>query len=140
MTRKRWALFSILLLIAGGTVFLYRYPLLHSIQQHLLHSIAGQATVDNRKLLRNTAYSHHWVYGLRGIQRLWPHRVNSLQRLRYLYDEFAGFECDIIFIASNGTLTIGHDQPGDETFGDYLHIDSSRKKLFWLDVKNVKPE
>ena len=137
MVRKRRALLSILLLVAGGLVFLYRNSLFNSIQQRQLRSVADRAVVANRDLLRDSLYSRHLVYRLKGIQRLWPHRVNSLRRLRYLYDEFPGFECDISFVVNGGILAIGHGQPEGEVFDDYLRLDSARKKLFWLDLKNV---
>ncbi|HXB05641.1 MAG TPA: hypothetical protein VNW04_00955 [Puia sp.] len=137
MVRKRRVLPSILVLLAGGLVFLYRYPILNTVQQQILRGIGDRAIVDNRRLLRDLSYSHHRLYQLRGIQRIWPHRVNSLQRLKYLYDEFAGFECDIRFMANTGTLGIGHDKPEGNLFDDYLRLDSERKKLFWLDIKNV---
>ena len=137
MVTKRRALFVSIFLVAGGLVFLYRYSLLNALQRQVLKGIASQAVVANRDLLRDTAYRHHRLYQLKGIERLWPHRVNSLQRLRYLYDGFAGFECDIWLTANTGDLVTGHDEPDGDLFVDYLRTDSAREKAFWLDLKNV---
>ena len=136
MAKKRRALLIILLLL-GVLVFICRNQLLNRIQQRLISSISPKAVVDNRRLLRDSAFSHHLLYSLRGTQRLWPHRVNSRQRFRYLYSEFAGFECDIQFLKNDNALVLGHDGPGADRFTDYLEDDSTEKKMFWLDVKNL---
>lgn len=154
MVKKSMVL--LIVLFIGGLAFIFRNQLINGIQQRLLRSLDGKAIVDNRQLLQDTCFTHHLLYSLRGVNRLWPHRVNSLQRLRYLYGEFPGFECDIQFLADKGVLRIAHDAPGPEgsghdvpgpddrdpgpapdTFVDYLKLDSPRRKLFWLDVKNV---
>jgi hypothetical protein len=136
MAKKRRALLIILLLL-GVLVFICRNRLLNRIQQSLISSISPRAVVDNRRLLRDSSFSHHLLYSLSGTQRLWPHRVNSRQRFRYLYSEFAGFECDIQFLKNDSALALGHDGPGPDRFTDYLQDDPAKKKLFWLDVKNL---
>jgi hypothetical protein len=138
MAIKRW-LSLILLVLLGGLIFIFRNRLINHLQLRLIRSMAGKAVVDNRQLLRDPAFAHHGLYHLKGMDRLWPHRVNSLERFRYLYPEFPGFECDIQFLpdATGGTLSIGHDAPGPDRFTEYLEADSSKKKLFWLDLKNI---
>lgn len=136
MTKTRQAVL-ITLLLSGGLAFIFRNQLINGIQQQLIRNIGAKAVVDNRSLLQTPSFSHHLLYTLKGTERLWPHRVNSLQRFRYLYPQFAGFECDIQFLESNGALSIGHDRPGPDQFADYLIADSPRRKLFWLDIKNV---
>lgn len=130
--KKRWVLLIVPLLAA---VFVCRFRLANGIQQALIGSIRKKAVVDNRRLLRDSSYSNHLVYSLKGMDRIWPHRVNSVRRFRYLYPEFAGFECDIQFSA--GKLSIGHDSAGPDLFTDYLKEDAGRRKLFWMDIKNV---
>jgi len=138
MVIKRRAFFISLPVLACGLVFLYRYSILNAMQQRVLRSIGSQAVVANRDLLRDSAFRHHRLYQLKGTERIWPHRVNSLQRLRYLYGEFAGFECDVQFMKNTGDFAIGHDRPEGDVFADYLRTDSPRKKAFWLDLKNVE--
>lgn len=134
MAKRRRALL-IVILLSGAFVFIYRYRLANGIQQVMIGSIRNKAVVDNRRFLRDSNYAHHLVYTLKGMDRIWPHRVNSLRRFRYLYPEFAGFECDIQF--SDGNLSIGHDSAGPDLFTDYLKGDAGRRKLFWMDIKNV---
>jgi hypothetical protein len=134
MAKKRRALL-IVLLLSGALVFRCRYRLVNAIQQSMIGSIRDRAVVDNRRFIRDSTFAHHLVYTLKGMDRIWPHRVNSVRRFRYLYPEFAGFECDIRFIA--GKLGIGHDSAGPDLFTEYLKEDAARRKLFWMDIKNV---
>ena len=134
MAKRRRALL-IFVLLSGALVFLCRYRLANAIQQAMIGSIGDKANVDNSRFIRDSTFAHHLIYGLKGMDRIWPHRVNSLKRFRYLYPEFAGFECDIQFTA--GTLRIGHDSAGPDLFTDYLQTDAGGRKMFWMDIKNV---
>ncbi len=136
MAKKKRAL-PIILLLLGVLVLVCRNQILNRIQQTLISSISPNAFADNRHMLRDSAFSHHLLYSLRGTQRLWPHRVNSRKRFRYLYPLFDGFECDIQFLNNDNALALGHDGPGPDRFTDFLEDDPSKKKLFWLDVKNL---
>jgi hypothetical protein len=137
MIKARWAFLLLIFIVTGALVYCFRYPLMNAVQQRLIKSIAARATVDNRTLLRDPSFSRHLLYGLKGTGRLWPHRVNSLERFRYLYPEFAGFECDIQFDPKTGVLGIGHDDSGPDSFPGYLKADTGQKKIFWLDLKNI---
>lgn len=128
----------LLLPVIAGLVCFYRYSLINAIQQQLIKSISGRATVSNYTLIRDPSFSRHLLYALKGTDRLWPHRVNSVQRFRYLYPEFAGFECDIQFDRATGLLRIGHDSAGPDSLSAYLKADMGQKKLFWLDLKNIR--
>lgn len=138
MKRKSRAL--LILLVMAGLVFFFRYSLTNVIQRQLIKSIASRATLCNYTLVRNPSFSHHLLYSLKGTERLWPHRVNSIRRFRYLYPEFAGFECDIQFDPGTGLLSIGHDAPGPDSLTAYLEADPGQKKLFWLDLKNIRAD
>lgn len=135
--KYRLAALLLIFLVGGGLVYIFRYSLINAIQQHLIKSISSAATVANRRLLRDTSFARHLVYHLKGTERLWPHRVNSIERFRFLFPEFAGFECDIQFNPATGLLAIGHDRPGSDSLTGYLRADTSQKKLFWLDLKNI---
>jgi hypothetical protein len=137
MIKNRRAFLLLILLVTGGLVYFFRYSLINAIQQRLIKSIASRATVANRTFLHDSSFSRHLLYGLKGTGRLWPHRVNSIQRFRYLYPEFAGFECDIQFDPRTGLLSIGHDGPGPDSLTGYLKADAGKQKMFWLDLKNI---
>src|SRR5882724_9580168 len=73
------------------------------------------------------------------MDRIWPHRVNSLRRFSYLYAGFAGFECEIQFDTAARKLLIGHEPAdvagvGVASFTASLNADPEHK-LFWLDVR-----
>lgn len=136
MPKKKRTAWIVFFIFSGIAVLIYRYEAINWIQAQLLKSIRNKTFVSNHSLLQDSSVSQHQVYTLKGIDRIWPHRVNSLQRFKYLYPEFAGFECDIQFDASSRRLYIAHDNPGTLVFTDYLRADADHK-LFWLDVKNL---
>jgi hypothetical protein len=129
--RFLWIIF-----FSGIIICIYRNEALNWLQVSLLKSISSKALISNGALLKDSTVSQHLVYTLKGTERIWPHRVNSLRRLDYLYSEFAGFECDIQFDADSARLYVAHDDPASLQFKDYLLADKDHK-LFWLDVKNL---
>ena len=129
----------ILLGFSGIVIFLFRYELINNLQRRILNSIRDQAIVSNEIFLKGDVRPDHLIYSLKGLDRIWPHRVNSLRRLKYLYTDFAGFECDIRIDSAAGRLFVAHD-PKDVSslvFTDYLLQERKGRKLFWLDVKNL---
>ena len=135
-SRRSW---YIILIFSGITAFVFRNEAIRWMQSELLKNLHDKAVVCNHAFLQDSSVSQHLIYTLKGTERIWPHRVNSLRRLKYLYPDFSGFECDIRFDAPSGGLCIGHDPAdvtGTLTFSDYLRSDPGHK-LFWLDVKNL---
>jgi hypothetical protein len=130
----------LLLIIAAAFLFIFRYQIINRVQMEILAGIRGKAVFSNAVFLRpGNSHEQHRIFSLKGLERIWPHRVNSIQRLRYLYPEFAGFECDIRYHASSGQLYLAHDpgEFGSQVFQDYLEQADWDRKLFWLDVKNL---
>jgi hypothetical protein len=129
----------VLLGFAGIILILFHNEIIYQIQHQLLLSIRSKANISNQQFNRQDQLSAHQIYSLKGLQRIWPHRVNSLRRLNYLQKDFAGFETDIRFDPMNRQLFIAHD-PGEISklvFSDYLGLAGMDQKLFWLDVKNI---
>jgi hypothetical protein len=133
-----WKIFFLAALCAGVPAYFFRFQALHWIQGRLLQSIEARALISNRNLFQDSLVSSHKVYSLKGLARLWPHRVNSLRRFTYLYSGFAGFECYIRFDDPSGKLYVTHDDPDGLVFSDFLEHDPDHK-LFWLDLKNLSP-
>src|SRR3982074_3549720 len=96
LTKKR-IVWIVLLLFSGIAAFIYRQQAIHAMQALLLKSLREKASVSNRALVQDPSVAEHLIYTLKGMERIWPHRVNSLRRFNYLYAGFAGFECDIQF-------------------------------------------
>jgi hypothetical protein len=135
--RFPWIIF---LGFSGIVIFLFRYELINSFQRQILNSIRKKAIVSNHFFIPGNVSPNHLIYSLKGLDRIWPHRVNSLRRLKYLYNSFAGFECDVRFDVTSSHLYVAHDPEDLSTlvFTDYLLQEGKDHKLFWLDVKNLQ--
>ena len=101
------------LLVAG---YIFRYPLLLKFQYSRLQS-------------------------LNHLQKIWVHRVNSLERYDLLKDKFDGFEADLSFHPETGSFFIYHPPLTKETailpLAEYLkHADLQHKRI-WLDTRFV---
>jgi hypothetical protein len=129
-----------LLVIIIAMLNIFRNDLINRTQLLILGRIRQKAFLSNALLtVPGDLGRKNQIYSLKGLDRIWPHRVNSIQRLRYLYPDFAGFECDIRFDAASRLLYVAHD-PEDISplvFSDYLSQADREHKLFWLDVKNL---
>jgi len=127
------------LILLTGTLFLFRNEIINWLQQKVLQSADKNNTLSNQIfVVSDSLHLKHRIYSLAGKNRIWPHRVNSLVRLQYLYDQFPGFECDIRFDSTNSKFYIAHDasEINSLSFSDYLQADPNHK-LFWLDTKNL---
>ena len=121
-------------------IFFLRLPIVNKIQTGVLKSIDGAALLSNTYFGEDSdPHGHHKIYKLKGTERILPHRVNSMERFRYLYNNFKGFECDIIL--SDGHLYVAHD-PEEISLLTWEHLlgKDVQQKIFWLDVKNLNLE
>ena len=69
-------------------------------------------------------------------ERIWVHRVNTIERLRIVQDKFQGMELDVVF--ENGKLDVRH--PPAVSIGlsidDYFsNVKNIGKHYFWIDLK-----
>lgn len=139
MGRKKYN--TIILLLSFGLILLlsFRYRIVNRIQMIVIRSIEANGPHSNAIFInKQPGFENHSIYRLPGIDKLLPHRVNSLERFRYLYDQFEGFECDIRIDPVQRAFYIAHDpeEISSLTFKRYLENDMEHK-LFWLDVKNL---
>jgi hypothetical protein len=137
---QRRILFALLILLFLAMGLLFRNRWINRVQQEVLGMVRQKADFSNAAFIRpGLLHDGHRIYSLKGIDRLWPHRVNSMQRLRYLYPYFAGFECDIRFDGRSGQLFVAHEaaEINSLVFSDYLGPLDRFRKLFWLDIKNL---
>lgn len=74
-----------------------------------------------------------------GHERLWAHRVNSLERLRAAAGIFNGVELDIVFDGGVFHVTHPPDPPTGLTLDTYLGVASGLNPTpgLWLDLKNL---
>lgn len=76
-------------------------------------------------------------------EKIWVHRVNSIERLFELKDKFYGVELDVFFLDSLNKFDVNHPPAKsiDLSLEKYLESVSDNKSLsFWLDFKNLKTE
>lgn len=84
------------------------------------------------------------LFYYRYSEKIWIHKVNSLEKLHEVTNRFSGVELDVVFESSTSTFDVNH--PPDLTQGLTLHryfssMDSaSDRKQYWLDFKNLSRE
>ena len=75
-----------------------------------------------------------WLYG----DKIWVHRVNSIEKYAEVHQDFKGFEIDVVFDSETG-FDVNH--PPAESIGlelsDLMVSESTSSKHFWLDIKNL---
>lgn len=74
-------------------------------------------------------------------EKIWIHRVNSIEKLHGLKDNYYGVEVDIVFVDSLKKFDVNHPpEPSIHLFLDeYLSSVKENKSLhFWLDFKNLE--
>lgn len=74
-------------------------------------------------------------------EKLWAHRVNTIEKLRLAEQLFAGVEVDLVF--EDGRFDVNHP-PAPSIgldFETYLaSLDAPNSLSYWLDLKNLSPE
>jgi hypothetical protein len=119
--RKIWlSIFGVVLLL-GIAGYIFRYPLILRFQYYQLQSL---------KCANGNC-----------LQRIWVHRVNSIERYEIVKDKFEGFESDIVYNAAAHSFSVYH--PPVPAEGDTLSLQQLfnhadlRQKHFWLDTRSV---
>jgi hypothetical protein len=126
--RRKKIMLSILvsLLVIAVLGYFFRYSIAFRFQYARLHSLECKSATGTKEDC---------------LQRLWAHRVNSLERYDWLEAKFKGFETDIFFNDSTHSFSVYHPPlpPPADTLSlvRYLsHVDLQSKR-FWLDTRNV---
>lgn len=131
-TAANWKRVLVVLAIAGLLVTVFRYPLLFAFQRLRLSQLACGT---EQRLAPDTP-----IGDLSSCQKLWVHRVNSMERLETVQDYFGGFETDLVFDRAANTCRIVHPPApaGPLTADVYFRwLQGAPGKKLWLDVKAV---
>ncbi len=128
--KKKGAFFLLGIIIT--LLIIYSNHLLFYFQaQRLKKHIAMQASIykDGKTGFCN----------LHPYSKTWAHRVNTLERFKFLSDHFQGFEMDIVFDEKRNFLDVRHPPATSISlsFEKYLQTPESKDKFFWLDLKNL---
>lgn len=72
--------------------------------------------------------------------KIWAHRVNSIEKLEFTQNRYAGIELDLVFDEKTKTFDVNH--PPTESIGLTLetyfsHYDLGNHGGIWLDFKNL---
>lgn len=85
---------------------------------------------------------HYYPYKLEHIgytEKIWAHRVNSLEKLDYTQGKYSGIEFDVVFDSSTHTFDITH--PPTPSIGltleKYLEQIDNPSLGLWIDFKNL---
>lgn len=76
-------------------------------------------------------------------EKIWVHRVNSIEKLNEVQPKFKGVELDIVFLDSLNEFDINHPPEASiQLFlEDYLSsVNKNNSLQFWLDFKNLEIE
>jgi hypothetical protein len=124
MNKQRWFYIMLVLFLAGSIMYYYRYPIVFRLQYSLLSSL--NCANDNADA--------------NCLERLWVHRVNSIERYELLKEKFTGFETDIYF-DDNAGFFVSHDAPTSNkdtlSINRFLQHVNLHKKRIWFDTRGV---
>ncbi|WP_452600211.1 hypothetical protein [Pontimicrobium sp. MEBiC01747] len=85
-------------------------------------------------------YSPYKIEGVGYYDKIWAHRVNSLEKLNSALDYFEGVELDLIYNEKSNVLDVNHT-PGESiglNFETYLNaIPANTYPYLWLDIKTL---
>lgn len=85
-------------------------------------------------------YSPYKVEGLGYYDKIWAHRVNSIEKLESALKYYEGVELDLIYNPKTDVLDVNHT-PGESVglnFETYLKtIESNNYPYLWLDIKKL---
>jgi len=73
--------------------------------------------------------------------KIWAHRVNTLEEIEKKHQLFEGMEVDLIYSNYKNTLYVAHDEKDtlrNILLEDWiLHIPNPEKNWYWFDLKNL---
>lgn len=71
--------------------------------------------------------------------KIWAHRVNSIERLQEIAPHYKGVEVDIMFVPSENNFDVYHPPAlsSDLSLFDFLKSNEDSNTLYWLDFKNL---
>lgn len=122
--RRPFFLFLVLVLVILGWIF--RYELVFAFQHKRLEGLScqeGKADFINDSCLN----------------KIWAHRVNSVERYRLLKGKLAGTETDITWRPSEKRFGVYHPPLEKQaiTLDSFLQVVDTKTGLLWLDTREI---
>ncbi|TCK64758.1 hypothetical protein DFQ05_2495 [Winogradskyella wandonensis] len=85
-------------------------------------------------------FSPYKIQFLGHYNKVWAHRVNSLEKLDAALNYFEGVELDLVYLPDQNSFDVNH--PPAESIGlsfeTYLKGLNGKRPYLWLDIKNLK--
>lgn len=117
-------------------IFIIRYLKLPTL--FLFFSLILLSCNNNRDNIQLISDKHNNFYP-KGIDKVWAHRVNSIEKALDYSERFFGLETDIFYISAIDKFEVRHDldDPRGLYLDSLLDIVSHKNNLhFWFDFKN----
>lgn len=126
MRKKIIIAFIILIAIAA---YVLRLELLFQFQYARLKDISCQT--DSTDFINDSC-----------LNKVWPHRVNSIDRYKILKGKFAGAETDIVWGKNKKRFLVYHPPLEHEAIvlDSFLSVVDPGKELLWLDTREIPVE
>lgn len=89
------------------------------------------------------SYSPYKLIYIGSYDKIWSHRVNSLEKLDSALNFFDGVELDLVYNAIADVLDVNHPPTNsiNLSFENYVsNITNTKKPYLWLDIKNLNNE
>lgn len=86
---------------------------------------------------------YYYPYSIEGIglyNKIWAHRVNSVEKLNSALNYFDGIELDLVYNAEKELLDVNHPPTKSVRLNFENYLDGIEKDNFpyiWLDIKNI---
>ncbi|MCO6494803.1 MAG: hypothetical protein J5I91_03860 [Bacteroidetes bacterium] len=71
--------------------------------------------------------------------KIWVHRVNSIERLKETAPLYSGVEVDILYIPEKANFDVSHPPAGSTgvTLYNFIKSNPNKSTHYWLDLKNL---
>lgn len=75
------------------------------------------------------------------LNKLWAHRVNTVDDANHAFEEFDGIETDIRFLSDLNEFQTGHDSASGLSLKSFFEgINECSNHYYWLDFKNLSED
>lgn len=93
-------------------------------------------------LLFITVNKQNQIFRYLYAEKVWVHRVNSIEKLEEVSTLFKGVELDVVFLDTSGTFDVNHPPAKSVDLSLFTYLSSIKgvsSHYFWLDFKNLTP-
>jgi len=118
----------ILIIVAGIIVLEFRNEILFQFQYARLKGLSCE--MESEGLALDTC-----------LNKIWPHRVNSIGRYKKLQGKFIGYETDIVWDKKIKQFLVYHPPLEHEpiSLDSFFAAVNNNIESFWLDVREIQP-